>query len=68
MGIGLSYRSSQKKDLLNFLAGTIVFAVLIPLVACGGGSSSNPPVSYAITITAMSGSTQHSAAVTLTAH
>jgi hypothetical protein len=66
MGIGLSYRSSQKKNLLNFLASTIVVVVLIPLVACGGGSSSPPPVSYAITITAISGSTQHSTAVTLT--
>ena len=66
MGIGLSNRSSQKKNLLNFLASTIVVAVLIPLVACGGGSGSHPPVSYTITITAMSGSTQHSTAVTLT--
>ena len=66
MGIGLSNGSSQKKNLLNLLASTIVVAVLIPLVACGGGSGSPPPVSYAITITAMSGSTQHSTAVTLT--
>ena len=66
MGIALNWRSSQKKNLLNFLAGAIVVAVLIPLVACGGGSGSAPPVSYAITITAMSGSTQHSTAVTLT--
>jgi len=66
MGIGLSNRSSQKKNLLNFLASTIVVAVLILQVACGGGSGSTPPVSYAITITAMSGSTQHSTAVTLT--
>jgi hypothetical protein len=66
MGIGLSWRSSQKKNLLNFLVGAIVVAVLIPLVACGGGSRSAPPVSYAITIRAMSGSTQHSTAVTLT--
>jgi hypothetical protein len=66
MGIGLSNRSSQKRNLLNFLASTIVVAVLTPLVACGGGSSSPPPVRYAITITAMSGSTQHSTALTLT--
>jgi hypothetical protein len=66
IGIGLSCRSSQKKNLLNFLAGTIIVAVLIPLVACGGGSGSRPPANYAITITAMSGSTQHSTAVTLT--
>jgi FG-GAP-like repeat len=66
MGIRLGSRSSQKKNLLNFLASTIVVAVLISLLACGSGSRSTPPVSYAITITAMSGSTQHSTAVTLT--
>jgi len=65
MAISLSCIHSRKRK-GNFLAVAPVVAGLILLVGCGGGSSSPPPVNYAITITAMSGSTQHSTAVTLT--
>ena len=65
MGISLSCTRSRKGK-GNFLAVALVVAGLILLVGCGGESRSSPPVNYAITITAISGSTQHSAAVTLT--
>jgi hypothetical protein len=65
MGISLSCTRSRKRK-RTFLAVAPVVAGLILLVGCGGGSSSPPPVNYVITITAKSGSTQHSAAVTLT--
>jgi len=65
MGMNVS-RSCSRKRKGNFLAGAAVLAGLILLVACGGGSSNPPPVNYAITVTAMSGSTQHSTALTLT--
>ena len=65
MGINLSC-SRWRKRKGNFLAGTAGVAGLFLLVACGGGSSNPPPVNYAITVTAMSGSTQHSTALTLT--
>jgi FG-GAP-like repeat len=65
MGISLSCtRSRTRKG--TFFAVFPVVAGLILLAGCGGGSSRPPPVNYAITITAMSGSTQHSTALTLT--
>jgi hypothetical protein len=65
IGINVS-RSCSRKGKGNFLASAAVLAGLILLVACGGASSNPPPVNYAITVTAMSGSTQHSTALTLT--
>jgi hypothetical protein len=65
MGISLSCTRARKGK-RNFLAIAPVVAGLILLAGCGGGSSGPPPVNYAITITAMSGSTQHSTVVTLT--
>jgi hypothetical protein len=65
MGISLRCTRSRKRT-ANFLAGAVVVAGLILLVGCGGGSSSPATVNYAITITAMSGSTQHSTSLTLT--
>jgi hypothetical protein len=67
IGISLSCTRSRKRK-GNFLAGAVVFAGSILVVGCGGGSSSPPPVNYAITITAMSGSAQHSTTLTLTVH
>ena len=65
MGISLSCtRSRTRKG--TFFAGFPVVAGLILLAGCGDGSRRPPPVNYAITITAMSGSTQHSTALTLT--
>jgi hypothetical protein len=65
MGIRLSC-TRPRKGKVHFLAVAAVFAGLILLVSCGGGSGSSPPLNYAITITAISGSTQHSTTVTLT--
>jgi subtilase family serine protease len=63
---------SSRRRWLGILGLLIVVAILTG-VACGGGSSTTPPPSqgtpagtYAITVTGTSGSTTHSAAVSLT--
>ena len=70
MGAGVYGRSTRRK-LTVYLSG-LLFAALIFQAACGGGSSggtnSSGPQStpYTITVTGTSGSTTHSATVTLT--
>ena len=65
MGISLSCTPSRKRK-GSVLAVIPVVGGLILLAGCAGGNSSPPPVNYTITITATSGSTQHSTALTLT--
>lgn len=65
IGISLGCTPARKGK-CNSLAIAPVVAGLILLAGCGAGSSSSPPVNYTITVTANSGSTQHSTAVTLT--
>ena len=67
MGITVSITRSRKKK-GTFFAIAAVVAGLILLAGCGSASSTPAPVDYAITITAMSGSTQHSTTLTLTVH
>jgi hypothetical protein len=64
MGAGLGCGYSRRRRYLFFVG--CVLAGLIFQVACGGGSSSPKSVSYAVTITGTSGSTQHSTTTTLT--
>jgi hypothetical protein len=64
MGTGLGCGYSRRRRYLFFVG--CVLAGLIFQVACGGGSSSPKSVSYAVTITGTSGSTQHSTTTTLT--
>jgi len=61
MGTGLGCGYSRRKRFLLFVGCAL--AGLIFLAACGGGPKS---VTYAITITGTSGSTQHSTSTTLT--
>ena len=65
MGISLGCTCSWKRKGNLFAVATVVTGLIL-LLGCGGGSSSPPPANYAITITALSGSTQHSTALTLT--
>ena len=67
IGVGLSRNPWRRRKPQIFLAGSVVFAGLISQLACGG-SSSPPPVNYAITITGMSGSTLQSTTLTVTVH
>jgi hypothetical protein len=63
MGTGLGSSYSQKRR-YSFIV-CCVLAGLIFQAACGGGSDGSKSVSYAITITGTSGSTQHSTTTTL---
>jgi len=61
---GIGRGRSRKRKLLLLLTSCFLFAGLISQLACGGSSS--PQVrNYAITVTGTSGTTQHSATVTL---
>jgi hypothetical protein len=65
MGTGLGCGYSRRRRHL-FFVGCVLAGVIIQ-AACGGGSSGGfKSVSYAITVTGKSGSTQHSTTTTLT--
>jgi hypothetical protein len=64
IGISLGCTPARKGK-RNSLAIASLVAGLILLAGCGAGGSP-PPVNYKITVTAKSGSTQHSTVVTLT--
>src|SRR5207253_2450204 len=69
--------TSRKKKLWSLLLSCLLFSGLIFLVACGGGTSSSsggggsghpgtPAGTYAVKVSASSGSLTHSTTVTLT--
>ena len=64
-GIGLASRNSKKcrRGLWSVGGGIVLFAVL---VGCGGSTTHVPPQNYTVTVTAKSGSLQHSTTVMLT--
>ena len=66
LGAGLNGRS-RKRKLLIWLTGAVMFVGLLSQLACGGGGASSAPksASYTVTVTGVSGSTQHSTTVTL---
>ena len=72
MGTGFGSSRSVRRKLTVYLLGGTLFAALIFQTACGGGgsggvsSSGLPSTAYTITVTGTSGSTTHSATVTLT--
>ncbi len=49
-----------------WLLGGSVIVLFAVLAGCGGGSTTPPPQNFAVTVTAKSGSLQHSTTVTLT--
>jgi hypothetical protein len=70
--VGFGPRHRKRTRLLSYLFGALLFAGLLFQTSCGGGRSTDPGGSpgtptgqYNITITATSGSTQHSTSVTL---
>jgi hypothetical protein len=65
MGAGLNFGLSRKRKLLVYLAGAVMFVGLLSQLACGGGGASSSPnsTSYMVTVTGVSGSTQHSTTV-----
>jgi hypothetical protein len=68
MGAGLNFGLSRKRKLLACLAGAVLFVGLLSQLACGGGgaSSTSQSASYTVTVTGVSGSTQHSTTLNLT--
>jgi hypothetical protein len=67
-GCGFASTPSRRKKRPAFLAGGIVLAGLMLLVACGGGGSGNThssATSYTVTITGTSASVQHSTSLTV---
>jgi len=64
MGVGFGTRRSPRSRLTVYLLG-ILFAGLTFQAACGGGSGGLGPTAYTVTVTGMSGSTQHSTTVVL---
>jgi hypothetical protein len=70
--VGLGQGHRERKRLLSYLFGALLFTGLLFQTSCGGGRSTDPggspgtPIGqYNITITATSGSTQHSTGVTI---
>ena len=66
MGAGFSSSLTLKRKLTACLLGGILFSGLILQAACGGGGSGPRSQAYTITVTGVSGSTQHSTTTTLT--
>jgi hypothetical protein len=66
MGVGFGSRLSIKRKLTVCLLGGILSCGLILQAACGGGSSGPRSQTYTVTVTGVSGSTQHSTTTTLT--
>lgn len=70
--VGLGPLHGKRKRLLSWLFGALLFTGVFFQTSCGGGRSTDPSGSpgtptgqYTITVTATSGSTQHSTSVTL---
>ena len=66
MGAGFGSSLSIKRKLTACVLGGILFSGLILQAACGGGIGGPRSQTYTITVTGVSGSTQHSATTTLT--
>jgi len=66
MGAGFGSSLTLKRKLTACLLGGILFSGLILQAACGGGGSGPRSQAYTITVTGVSGSTQHSTTTTLT--
>jgi len=65
-GIGLASRNFRKRWRGLVLLGGSVIVLFAMLVGCGGSTTHVTPQNYTITVTAKSGSLQHSTTVTLT--
>ncbi len=65
MGVSFGTRRSPRSRLTVYLLGAILFAGLTFQAACGGGSGGLGPTAYTVTVTGMSGSTQHSTTAVL---
>jgi hypothetical protein len=63
----LGYRGSRKRKLIGFLVGGCMFTALILQTACGGESTSGglKAQNYTVTVTGMSGSTEHTTTVSI---
>ena len=64
--IGLFSRKFRSQRRGFWLLGGSIIVLFIALAGCGGGSTPPPPQNFAVTVTATSGSLQHSTTVTLT--
>lgn len=64
--IGLVSRKFRNRRRGLWLLGGSVIVLFAVLAGCGGGSTTPPPQNFAVTVTATSGSLQHSTTVTLT--
>lgn len=67
VGVGFNPGQASRKKIVACAVGSLLFIGLAFQFACSGASeSATPPQTYAVTITATSGSTQHSTTTTLT--
>jgi uncharacterized repeat protein (TIGR01451 family) len=74
IGIGIHPRKTRNGRLQGIFLGALLTAAISTQIACGGGSNrgssqgsgGTPRGNYTVTITGMSGATQHSTSVTLT--
>ncbi len=65
-GIGLASRKFRKRKRGLWLLGGSAIVLFTVLAGCGGGTTTPSPQNYAVTVTATSGSLQHSTVVRLT--
>jgi uncharacterized repeat protein (TIGR01451 family) len=67
-GMGLWLGDFKKRHRLSVVLGGVVLVLFAVLAGCAAGSSTSPPTpqNYTVTVTATSGSLQHSTTVTLT--
>ena len=63
LGMSVGRHSARKKRQIFRWLACFAFAVLISQVACGGANSSPKETLYTITITGVSGATQHSTSI-----